>query len=117
MSRNIYLGFVAVLLFLLIPRVTGAYFSEETVNHLAAIFDPLGTKAISFYTKNWTISEQNDLLLPFKTIILYNRFFWLGISGITFLGIYRYFQLHQEPASFTLTKNYDTNNVPKRKNR
>ena len=104
LSRNIYLGFVAVLLFLLIPKITGAYFSGETATYLAAIFDPLGTKAISFYTKNWTIAEQNDLLLPVQAVTVYNRLFWLAITGLSFLGIYRHFQLHQEATTISFGK-------------
>ena len=101
LSRNIYLGFVVVLLFLLIPRITGAYFSGETATYLAAIFDPLGTKAITFYTKNWTISEQNDLLLPVKAATVYNRLFWLGITALSSFGIYQRFQLHQEATTIS----------------
>ncbi len=101
LSRNIYLGFVTVLLFLLIPRITGAYFSGETATYLAAIFDPLGTKAITFYTKNWTIAEQNDLLLPVQTATIYNRLFWLFITALSFLGIYQRFQLHQEATAIS----------------
>ncbi|GEM_PF-499990 len=115
LSRNIYLGFVSVLLFLLVPQLTGAYFSAETSTYLAAIFDPLGRKSVTFYTKNWTISEQNELLLPVKGVIIYNRLFWLGVSSLSFTGIYGLFQLHQEAPTisfknklFTRNKTIDT---------
>lgn len=104
LSRNIYLGFVSILLFLLIPQLTGAYFAGESSAYLAAIFDPLGRKAIDFYTKNWTVSEQNELLLPMESAIIYNRLFWLSVGGLFFMAIYRRFRLHQEAATFSFKK-------------
>ena len=46
LSRNIYLGFVSVLIFLLLPKLSGIIFPEETSQYLAAIFDPTGVRAI-----------------------------------------------------------------------
>lgn len=100
LSRNLYMGFVAVLLFILMSAVTGFIFSGESNQFLAAIFDPLGTKAISLYTNNWTIAEQNERLIPLGNAIVYNRLFILGSTFLISLFVYNRFQLHQTVPTF-----------------
>ena len=101
LSRNVYAGYVAVLLFILIPQFTGFIFGNELVfwKHL---LDPMGTKAIDSFTQNWTVIEKNSLLLPMESVWLWNRVLWIGVALITFLGISRYFELSQNAPSFQL---------------
>jgi len=100
LSRNLYMGFVTVLLYTLMSVVTGFIFSGESNQLLAAIFDPMGTKAISMYAKNWTVVEQNERFLPTGSAVLYNRFFILGLTFLISLFVYNKFQLHQIAPTF-----------------
>ena len=102
-TRNIYMGFVVVLLFILSPPFFGFFFSGANNPLLAGIVDPMGTKAISYYTENWTVAEQNTLLLPIKEAVIYNRLFILGLAFLLFAIIYKRFQFHQSINSFSLS--------------
>ena len=50
-------------------------------------------EAASYYTKYWTIAEQNENLLPFEGVIIYNRLIWMGISLVILGLLYYYFYL------------------------
>ncbi|MEM1121925.1 MAG: M1 family aminopeptidase, partial [Bacteroidota bacterium] len=94
-TRNIFTGFIISLLLILVPQLTGAFFGSEQQLFWAALFDPFGRKAISFYTENWTIAEQNLAALPIKGLVIYNRLLWLGITALVGTWIYRQFQFQQ----------------------
>jgi len=104
LSRNIYAGFAIVLVYLLIPQLTGFLFSGESNAFWAALFDPMGTKGISYFTKHWTVAEQNTLLLPMEKVWLFNRLLCLSIAGLLFGGIYKYFDLHQTAPVLSMPK-------------
>ena len=94
-SRNIYSGFVMVLLFLLGSIFIGFLLPSESNQFLAAVIDPMGTKAISLYSDNWTVVEQNESLLPTGKAVLFNRVLILTLTGLIGAFIYRNFHLHQ----------------------
>jgi ABC-2 type transport system permease protein len=55
---------------------------------LAALLDPLGTRATTLATRYWTVSERNEQLIPLSGVMLQNRLIWLSVSllllGFTF---------------------------------
>ncbi|MFK8104113.1 MAG: M1 family aminopeptidase [Saprospiraceae bacterium] len=78
-------GIVLFALFLLTKAI-----SNET---LQAILDPFSLTTLSFLSKDWTIAERNNLLIPFSGIMLRNKLFWI-FFGLLVLGIgYRKFQM------------------------
>ena len=82
LSRNIYAGFIAVMLTVLITPLAGFIFSGEENLFWKALFDPFGTKAISYYTQYWTIEQKNNLLLPFQKKGLFIRQIFEFLSSI-----------------------------------
>ena len=49
-------------------------FGQEQENRLiSALLDPFGDMALDYYTRYWTVAEQNELYIPIKEIVVYNR--------------------------------------------
>lgn len=96
MSRNIYAGFIAVLLLFLFQIIVENVFTNN--QFLMALLDPFGQNAISWETKLWTRAEKNTQFIPVMGIVLYNRLLWAGITGTAFYLFYKKFELlHESP--------------------
>lgn len=99
MSRNIFAGFVVVVLLVLMQAVIGVIEDGANLAQLTAIIDPLGLKAIAQEVKYWTIAEKNNQLLPLSGNVLWNRVFWMGLSLLLAVLTYRRFQFSQHSNS------------------
>ena len=94
-SRNIYVGFMGILALCLITPLINVLLAKDTELYLAVFLDPMGIKAFGYYMNNWTVKEQNTLLLPIEGVVIWNRLLWLSISGFVFWLSYRRFQFTQ----------------------
>ena len=47
---------------------------------LGSLLDPFGYASSEYFTRYWTIFEKNNAFIPFDSLILLNRFIWIGIS-------------------------------------
>ena len=103
-SRNIAAGFITVIILIFIQGVLESSLSEAEQRGLFAILDPFGGGAISYYTKYWTPSEQNELQIPIKEMIVYNRLLWLTIATLVFGLVYKFFKFSQNAISFSFRK-------------
>ncbi|MEM9850348.1 MAG: hypothetical protein AAF847_20820, partial [Bacteroidota bacterium] len=99
MSRNIFAGFVVVVLLVLMQAIIGVLEDGASFTQLAAIIDPLGLKAIAQEVKYWTIVEKNEQLLPLSGMVLWNRIFWMTLSLLLAILTYRKFQFSQQSNS------------------
>ena len=106
-SRNISVGFIAVIVLLFIDGVIGGYTRDADNRYLAGILDPSGSEALSYYTQYWTASEKNANLLPFESVMIYNRLLWLGVAVVIFILLYRYFSFTQTALTFGRSKNVE----------
>jgi len=103
-TRNISAGFIFVLVLIILQGFLVG-FSEEVENRFfSALIDPFGDIALQYYTQYWTVAEQNELYIPIKGVVIYNRLIWLGVSATLFGFIYRSFSFSQNPISFSLKK-------------
>ncbi len=100
-TRNIAAGFITVILLLFVQGLMESLLSDPDNRYIAAIIDPFGAAASNYYTRYWTLSEQNELHLPIKGVILYNRFLWLGIAAVIFGAVYKVFSFSQNAISFS----------------
>ncbi|HMQ48375.1 MAG TPA: M1 family aminopeptidase [Saprospiraceae bacterium] len=95
-TRNIFAGFLAAVALLLVQLMAENLFFNYPI--LLGLFDPVGENAFQFATSDWNMARKQSLDLPFHALVLYNRFFWLGISGMVFALFYTQFdfqyQLH-----------------------
>lgn len=103
-SRNIAAGFITVIVLLFFQGVLASALSKSEQRGLLAILDPFGSASLDYYTKYWTPSEQNELQIPIKEMIVYNRLLWLAIASLVFGLVYRFFAFSQEALSFSFRK-------------
>lgn len=103
-TRNISAGFITVVLLLLIQGLVSSAFSESDERFIAALLDPFGAKAGGYYTQYWTKAEQNELLLPIKGVVIYNRLLWLGVSALIFTLCYKKFSFSQNALKLSFKK-------------
>jgi len=106
-SRNIFVGFIAVIVVFLLQVILSSFTREVDNRFVVALFEPFGGEASSYYTKYWTVSEQNENLLPFEGVIIYNRLIWLGVSTVIFGLLYRFFSFSQTALTFGRGKKGD----------
>jgi ABC-2 type transport system permease protein len=78
----VYIGAVLLVVGYLIAQVAVQPENRE----LAAVLDPLGTRATSLVTRYWTVSERNTRLIPFEGVMLQNRLLW-SAAGLLLLGL------------------------------
>ena len=103
-TRNIAAGFITVIILMFGQGVLESLLSEPEHRTLAAILDPFGAAASNYYTKYWTPSEQNELQIPIKEMIIYNRLLWLVISTLIFGLVYKFFTFSQNAISISFSK-------------
>ena len=103
-SRNIAAGFITVIVLLFVQGVVESVLSDPEQRGLLALLDPFGSGAVNYYTKYWTPSEQNELQIPIKEMIIYNRLLWLGVAALIFGFVYRFFTFSQNAISFSFKK-------------
>src|SRR6056297_1186166 len=92
--RNIYAGFIAVILLFFIQIMVDNLFQGTPT--LLSLFDPFGQNAVAYETRFWTISEQNVRQIPVFRMVLWNRLLWAIVGFLLFGLFYKKFQLEQE---------------------
>ena len=103
-TRNVAAGFITVLLLLFVQGMAESLLSNPDNRFWSALFDPFGGQAANYYTRYWTVAEQNELMSPFKGVVIYNRLLWLGIANLVFAGVYRLFSFSQNAFTFSFKK-------------
>ncbi|NOT35802.1 MAG: hypothetical protein HOP11_00320 [Saprospiraceae bacterium] len=100
LTRNIYTGFISVILFWLLKEIFIRLIGYDSIASL--LIDPFGENATHYFARFWTIEEKNTLALPLKPIVFYNRLMWFFVALIIFFGAYRWFSFSQNSLSFGL---------------
>lgn len=103
-TRNIAAGFITVVILIFFQELAGSLSLDESTRYIAAFLDPSGVSAANYYTKYWTLAEQNEMLLPLKGVIIYNRLIWLGVAVLIFGLVYKYFSFSQNAFSLNFKK-------------
>lgn len=104
-SRNVAAGFITVVVFLLLQAVLSSLLSDPDMRFTSALLEPTGAEAANFYTKYWTVAEQNEQMLPVKGVIIYNRLFWLGLAALIFGMVFKFFSFSQNALTIKWRKN------------
>ena len=97
LSRNIYTGFISIILIWLFKEIVIRLLGAE--GSASLLIDPFGESAVQYFTRYWSLSEQNTLSLPLTPIILINRLVWLMIGVFIFIATYRWFSFSKNPFS------------------
>ncbi len=103
-SRNIAAGFIVAVIIVFGLDLMLSLVSDPDNRVLGALLDPTGNLASSYYTRYWTVSEQNTLPLPIEEYVIYNRLLWLGISALIFGFVFKVFSFSQQAWSFSFKK-------------
>lgn len=103
-SRNIAAGFIVAIILVFGQFMLADFASDVDNRYIAALLDPFGSEASSYYTQYWTVAEKNIQQLPVKGVIIYNRLLWLGIAGLIFGVVYYFFTFSQNAISFSFKK-------------
>lgn len=94
-TRNIYLAFISIILVIILQALLGSILTTTDLQYFAALFDPMGDKAVKYIVQYWTLEDRNQLALPMTGVLLWNRLLWSGIAvGIAFFT-YREFEFQQ----------------------
>lgn len=99
-TRNIFTGFISVILIWMIKEILQLFTDGDSF--LGFLIDPFAGTVIQYFTRFWTLAEQNTLAIPLHSEVLYNRLFWLVVSGFILVLIYRWFSFSQTAISFTI---------------
>lgn len=102
-TRNIAAGFITVLALMFIQGMFETLLADPDYRYIAALLDPFGAQAAAYYTKYWTVAEQNEQMLPIKELVIYNRLIWLGVSSAIFGFVFKYFSFTQNALTFTFS--------------
>ena len=103
-TRNIAAGFIVIIILIFGQGLLENLLANPDNRFLAAILDPFGAAASNYYTRYWTVAEQNELHLPVKGVIIYNRLLWLAIAGLIFGLVYKFFSFSQNALTFSFRK-------------
>jgi ABC-2 type transport system permease protein len=103
-TRNITAGFIAFIVLLILQIIMATLLTNPNYESFAALLNPTGASAVDYYTKYWTVAEQNNLDLPFKGFIIYNRLLWLMVTTLVFGISYRFFSFSQQPVPFSFRR-------------
>jgi ABC-2 type transport system permease protein len=82
----IYTQGVALLLLYQVANIY--YLGDLDSQHTAAIIDPFCVRTYVYMTRYWTPGEQNTKLVPFESVLLYNRLIWMSIAAVVLLITY-----------------------------
>ncbi|WP_299887922.1 M1 family aminopeptidase [uncultured Lacinutrix sp.] len=100
--RNIYAGFVVIIILFLIQNITQNLFS----GYLIALLDPFGQNATIYETQYWTLQDKNTKLIPTIGAVLFNRLLWFTIASFIYIYVYKKFAFIELPIqTFSLKRN------------
>ncbi len=104
LTRNISVGFIGVIVLILLKVLVSSFTSDIDNRYYVALWEPFGEEAADYYTKYWTIAEQNANMLPFEGVVIYNRLLWIGISILILLVTYKLFSFSQTGITISRSK-------------
>lgn len=93
--RNIYAGFVVVLILFFVQNITQNLFQGTAI----ALLDPFGQNAVIYETRYWTLEDKNIKIIPLLGVVLYNRLVWFVFTILIGSYVYRKFALTEHPSS------------------
>jgi ABC-2 type transport system permease protein len=80
LTRNIFAAYAGGLLLFVAYLLSSELASDLEYKTLVDILDPFALNTMQNATKYWTVSEQNELLIPFAGNMMWNRILWVGFS-------------------------------------
>jgi ABC-2 type transport system permease protein len=93
--------FIAAILLVVGRTVGNRLFHDARYEHLRALTDPFGFRALAAVTKYWTVADKNGLSVDLTGALLWSRLLWIavGVSVFTFAYARFSFAARRTPAS------------------
>lgn len=85
LSRKSIVIYTQGILLLVLYLASQSMLRDLEQKQIAALLDPFGVRAFSYYTQYWTPGERNSLQIPFEGYILYNRLIWTGVGVLVLI--------------------------------
>jgi len=85
LSRKSIVIYTQGILLLVLYLASQSMLRDLEQKQIAALLDPFGVRALSYYTQYWTPGERNSLQIPFEGYILYNRLIWTGVGVLVLI--------------------------------
>ena len=64
-TRNIAAGFITVVLLMLIQGIVANLLADPENRLISSLLNPFGEEAANYYTRYWTVAEQNEMSYNF----------------------------------------------------
>ncbi len=80
LTRSVLSTYIGSIIFLVLYSISQNFTQDLDNQFLVTLLDPMGSAAIEFTTKYWTVAEQNNNLLPLNLEIVLNRAIWLSVG-------------------------------------
>jgi ABC-2 type transport system permease protein len=74
-------GIILLVAYILISITTNKLEGTD----LPGLLDPFTINTINRMVEHWTVTDRNTLILPFNSVLLYNRLIWIGVGVIALL--------------------------------
>ncbi|TAF32388.1 MAG: aminopeptidase [Cytophagales bacterium] len=89
LSRKMIVVYTQGIILIVIYLMLGSMMGDLDNKEIAAVLDPFATRTVGYITDYWSISQQNNDLVPFEGALLYNRLFVLALGALV-LGLCLY---------------------------
>lgn len=107
-TRSIYVGFISTVIVIILRELILRLTAGADVNIVSLLLEPFADTATQFYTRSWSIKEQNINTIPIEKFIILNRMLWLLASGMLIFICYFKFSFSQNPISLSNRKRETT---------
>ncbi|MEO0898652.1 MAG: M1 family aminopeptidase [Bacteroidota bacterium] len=94
-SRNIYAGFITILLFIFIHIIVGDALSVTGKEVYLALCDPLGDGALSVDLNGMSEAEKSHGQIPLAFWVMVNRALWLSVTALLLIGVLGLFHFRE----------------------
>ncbi len=92
LSRKMLFVYLQAIALLAIYIVVQTLIGDIENIRKAALLDPFGSYTIDALTRYWTVSEKNNLIVPFGGLLLMNRLIWLSLGIAVFIITFSVFK-------------------------
>jgi ABC-2 type transport system permease protein len=104
LSRKSIVIYTQGILLLVLYLASQSMLRDLDQKEIAALLDPFGVRAFSFYTQYWTPGERNTLQIPLDGYIIYNRLIWIGVGVLVLIANHFFFSFNVVRSSIFKSK-------------
>ncbi|MBK6731332.1 MAG: hypothetical protein IPG60_10345 [Bacteroidetes bacterium] len=110
-TQNLYTAYITIIVVLIFREIATRLTASAEISFIAMMIEPFGETATYYYTQNWSLTDQNNSILPISKFFILNRFLWITIAvALTYLT-YKIFSFSAEPYKLILYKKAPSKNV------